>query len=274
MIEKIALLMNKLFNNKNVMNVFLLCYPFYMSMCYHPFLNFVPYISIPLYYVGLNSLQDLIKYSIPSNEKLYESVNSFIYYSFDTILIHSVLLNTTWFSTLDLFDNIDNHRFSSGEILVYHIQIAHYILELYNILYKSVKRKDDKQMLAHHIITLTLIIASYYTNLIRAGLYVMYLHDINDIFLQLSKTLVYLNYTEKVTDVTFGTFIISWIYTRLYKYVYIIHQMFMCYNTSYTINLIFYNTLLLYGLNIYWFILIMKVLVNKLVYNKLEDIRE
>ena len=56
---------------------------------------------------------------------------------------------------------------------------------------KIIKRKDDKEMLLHHIITLTLLLGSYYTNLIRGGLYVLYLHDINDIFHNYQNTCIF-----------------------------------------------------------------------------------
>ena len=161
------------------------------------------------------------------------------------------------------------------ELVVYQLQIAHYLLELLYFFYRDIKRKDDKEMLIHHIITLILIIGSYHTNLIRAGLYVMYLHDINDVFLQLSKTLVYLNVNENITNSTFGIFIVSWIYTRLYLYGVLVYDMGAnYYNVNVLFNTLFYSLSILYTLNVIWFKLIVDVLIKNVFEKKLVDVRE
>ena len=130
-------------------------------------------------------------------------------------------------------------------------------------------------MLIHHIITLILIIGSYHTNLIRAGLYVMYLHDINDVFLQLSKTLVYLNFEDKITNCTFGIFIVSWIYTRLYLYGVLVYDMGAnYYNINFMLNTLFYCLCILYTLNLIWFKLIIDVLIKTIFEKNLVDVRE
>ena len=130
-------------------------------------------------------------------------------------------------------------------------------------------------MLVHHIVTLILIVGSYHTHLIRSGLFVMYLHDINDIFLQFSKTLVYLDIQENITNCTFGIFIISWIYTRLYLYGIVVYDMgYKYYNVNVLFNTLFYSLSVLYTLNLIWFKLIMDVLIKTIFEKKLVDVRE
>ena len=188
----------------------------------------VPLTGIQLYLnlftinIGLTGFNNLCKIIIKNNQKLLESVRSFLYYLFTSILLHNSLNQNEWFLKKDLFNNIETHGFRYIEYIIYYIQISYYLNEIIDrYIYSNnlIKRKDDKEMLLHHIITLTLLLGSYHTNLIRAGLYVLYLHDINDIFLQLSKTLVYLEYKDNITDITFGIFIISWIYTRIHSLV-------------------------------------------------------
>lgn len=209
------------------------------------------------------------------NRKLYESVSSFLFYIINTILLHICLNDKEWFHKLVFFDNVDNHIFSSFELLIYKIQISHYLLELYHVSNKKIKRKDDTEMFIHHIVTLTLIIGSYYRNIIRGGLYVMYLHDINDVFLQLSKTLVYLGYKENITNCTFGIFICSWVYTRLYLFGRLTYDMGVTYyNMNLLLNILFYSLCSLYILNLIWFKMIFQILLKTIFENKLEDIRE
>jgi hypothetical protein len=234
------------------------------------FCNSILSITVGLYNV------DVLVHKMIHQTKLAESINSLIFHSVNTILLHNCLHSTDWFLSLSLFNNVDDHIFSKFELLIYYMQISHYIIELYNIRDQRTKRKDDTEMFIHHIITLTLIIGSFYSNLLRSGLYVMYLHDINDIFLQLSKTLVYLNITEKITDCTFGMFVISWAYTRLYQYGKIVYLMGdNYYNSSFVLNILFYSTCILYMLNLIWFKMILDVLYKKIVDNKkVEDTRE
>ena len=236
------------------------------------------YLNIFTINIGLTEFNNLCNRIIRNNQKLLESVRSFLYYLFTSILLHNSLNHNDWFLKKDLFNNIETHGFRYIEYIIYYIQISYYLNEMidrYIYSNKIIKRKDDKEMLLHHIITLTLLLGSYYTNLIRAGLYVLYLHDINDIFLQLSKTLVYLEYKENITDITFGIFIISWIYTRLYLYTSLTLEMGNNYYGKSTLyNILFYSMSCLALLNFCWFKMILNVIYNKLVKNKLEDIRE
>ena len=176
--------------------------------------------------------------------------------------------NSEWYVNNDvLYINLE---YKNIAVIIYNIQIAHYVSELYYFKNKKIKRKDDNELFIHHIATLILICGSYYYKFLQSGMFVMYLHDINDIFMHLSKVLVYLKYTEKITNVTFGVFILSWFYTRLYLLPNLIISYFKQeFYTTFMICLI-----ILYILNLYWFKLIIHILIKKLVSNKLEDIRE
>ena len=65
------------------------------------------------------------------------------------------------------------------------------------------------EMLLHHVVTIILIFISYSANLFRIGLNIVYLFDINDIFLCFSKLLTYYKFNNKITDTTFIIFFIG-----------------------------------------------------------------
>ena len=80
------------------------------------------------------------------------------------------------------------------------------------------KRKDFLVMLIHHILTLTLIIVSYATRYHKVGILVIFVHDVTDILLELTKCHVYLKnrnkkyyaLNEQMSNVGFVSFAIAW----------------------------------------------------------------
>ena len=266
-VTPIFVLFSSIFFIKNVSNEH--------SIIVKPVYNYNFYRNIFMFICSLGCGKHLIRYFIRRSSKIQESVDAFLFYSYNTYLIHNCIYNKEWFKTIVLFNNVEDHIFTELELILYQLQMAHYILELFCFFYRKNKRKDDNEMLLHHIITLTLIIGSYSSNLIRSGLYVMYLHDINDILLQLSKTLVYLKIDERITNTTFGMFILSWIHTRLYLYGKMVYDMGIhYYNKSFLLDVLFYSLCTLYILNLIWFKLIIDVLIKTLFEKKLVDVRE
>ena len=245
--------------------------------------NYTTFTNIFVFCLGLYSLKNIVNLYIKTKknyfiekdinediqDKLSASLYSFIYHTVSVIIMYYHITNSKWYINNDiLYINVESY--TNTEVIIYNIQIAHYVSELYYFKNKKIKRKDDNELFIHHIATLILICGSYYYKFLQSGMFVMYLHDINDIFMHLSKVLVYLKYTEKITNVTFGVFILSWFYTRLYLLPNLIISYFKQeFYTTFMICLI-----ILYILNLYWFKLIIHILIKKLVSNKLEDIRE
>ena len=89
-------------------------------------------------------------------------------------------------------------------------------------------------MMTHHIITVILMVTSYFTNFTRVGCVIMVLMDCCDIFLgvrsscfpiyisnlikflsiQLAKMIRYLNISQLACDLMFGCFMLFWVVTR------------------------------------------------------------
>lgn len=104
----------------------------------------------------------------------------------------------------------------------YHVELGGYLHQLF---WTEIHRADFVEMFLHHIITISLITASYLTNYTRIGVSIMLIHDLSDIFLEVAKVF---NYTSKVKefkwwaknlcDLFFVTFAIVFFVTRLMIY--------------------------------------------------------
>ncbi|KAI9737664.1 MAG: hypothetical protein M1818_005668 [Claussenomyces sp. TS43310] len=85
-------------------------------------------------------------------------------------------------------------------------------------------RKDFKELVGHHIVSLSLIYLSYTYHFTYIGLAVYITHDISDFFLATSKVLNYLDHF--LVGPYFGLFIFIWIYLRHYLNLRILYSMF------------------------------------------------
>jgi len=79
-------------------------------------------------------------------------------------------------------------------------------------------------MLSHHIITIALVYTSYAFHYTRAGCLLLVLLDFCDIILALAKMLKYLK-VPVAPDVTFVTFMISWVLTRHLGFILVLRSL-------------------------------------------------
>lgn len=134
-------------------------------------------------------------------------------------------------------------------------------------------RKDFKELVFHHIITLALIWLSYVFHFTKMGLAVYITMDISDFFLALSKTFNYLD--SALAAPLFFLFVVSWIYLRHYVNIKILWSVLTEFRTigDYTLNfatqqykcwisqpIVFALIFALQLVNLYWFFLILRVL--------------
>jgi acyl-CoA-dependent ceramide synthase len=96
--------------------------------------------------------------------------------------------------------------------LYYLIQFAFYLHQIL-LLHAEERRKDHYQMLLHHVVTIGLLLMSYFYGYTRIGCIVLVLMDTVDVFLPFAKMLRYLNFTN-ACDYAFAAFLISWVVTR------------------------------------------------------------
>ncbi|RJE23967.1 Ceramide synthase [Aspergillus sclerotialis] len=138
-------------------------------------------------------------------------------------------------------------------------------------------RKDFKELVGHHIITVALIGLSYRFHFTYIGIAVYITHDVSDFFLATSKTLNYLD--SIITVPYFGTFVVMWIYLRHYLNLKILWailtefrtvgpfelnwetQQYKCWISQY---ITFALLASLQAVNLFWLFLILRILKNYL----------
>ncbi|KAF3930713.1 hypothetical protein ABW19_dt0209026 [Dactylella cylindrospora] len=147
-------------------------------------------------------------------------------------------------------------------------------------------RKDFKELVIHHIVTLALITLSWRFHFTYIGVAVFITHDISDFFLATSKVFNYID--SPITGPYFGVFVCSWVYLRHYHNLWILWSVFyeMPYIGEYRLDwdAPFYKctlaktviTILLTGLqlvNIFWLYLVLRVAYRYVFSDHLNDVR-
>ena len=167
--------------------------------------------------------------------------------------------------------------------LLYLTAISVYVFHLFAVLFLDEKRRDYTMMVIHHVVTLTAITMSYTIQFIEMGLFILFLHDISDILMECGKICHYLTLQTDGKKNVFGMlldplmciFALSWIPTRLYLYplrgIYASTKITResCHFPSVAYGAIMLSMLLV--LNVIWFFMIIRALVNRLVLGKLTD---
>ncbi|CAA19018.2 sphingosine N-acyltransferase Lac1 [Schizosaccharomyces pombe] len=193
-----------------------------------------------------------------------------------------------WFFNTDAFWEEYPHFYHVGSFKAFYlIEAAYWIQQaLVLILQLEKPRKDFKELVVHHIITLLLIGLSYYFHFTWIGLAVFITMDTSDIWLALSKCLNYVN--TVIVYPIFVIFVFVWIYMRHYLNFKI---MWAVWGTMRTINsfdldwaaeqykcwisrdvtLILLTALQL--VNIYWLILILRIGYRAFTTNDTHDER-
>lgn len=106
------------------------------------------------------------------------------------------------------------HTPLAGPLKFYYLTQLGFWFHQVLLLNAEARRKDHVQMMSHHVITITLVIASYWCNFTRVGVLVMVLMDFCDIFLAFAKMCRYLRVPALIMDSVFAFFAFSWIITR------------------------------------------------------------
>lgn len=134
-------------------------------------------------------------------------------------------------------------------------------------------RKDHRELVFHHIVTLLLIWSSYAFHFTKIGLAVYISMDVSDFFLALSKTFNYLD--SAWTPPMFVFFIGTWVYLRHYMNLRILWSLLTEFRTvgNYTLDfatqqykcwislpIIFVLISAVQILNLYWLVLILRIL--------------
>lgn len=210
------------------------------------------------------------------NESLWRDV---LYTAFTIIGFYTLFVPGTAPWILDTKEFWINWPLQDNSILLlyYQLELGCY---LHMLMWTEVHRSDAAEMIAHHLITITLITFSYEFNFMRIGSSILLLHDIADIFLESAKCIHYASKVKKFAwlavpcDILFGIFAVSFFLTRLVYYPYYVigstmtelcQVVDMSYKGWYVM---IYGFLAfkwaLFGLHCFWFSLIFKMVVRQL----------
>ncbi|KXH62313.1 TLC domain-containing protein [Colletotrichum nymphaeae SA-01] len=192
-----------------------------------------------------------------------------------------------YYSTRGMYEDFPHMTHEAGFKFYYLFQAAYWAQQAIVLLLGMEKpRKDFKELVGHHIVSLSLIALSYRFHFTYMGLAVYSTHDISDFFLATSKVLNYID--SPIVGPYFFLFMCVWIYLRHFINLKIILSLFTEYTTvgpfelnwatqQYKCTLSQYITLgllsSLQALNLFWLFYIFRIAYRFLRYDIAEDDR-
>lgn len=212
-----------------------------------------------------------------NERKLFGSVYRFFVYALFSLYGCCTIFFESWiFTPYEYTLTWHNNLIPLSLKIYYMMEISHYCNSLF-FLYNEPRMKDFYQMLLHHLITLLLMGASYYKNLIRYGISVMLIHDLADPFLEMAKILYYLKYQNQA-NITFFIFAGVFITTRCILFPCLIIGPFTYY--SFKLFFMIYSKicivgcLIIFALNCIWAGYIVSMIISYIKTGRIEgDIR-
>ncbi|XP_006822813.1 ceramide synthase 1-like [Saccoglossus kowalevskii] len=156
--------------------------------------------------------------------------------------------------------------------ILYVYQCGFYVHSIYATIYVDAIKSDFYLMIAHHILTINLLVFSYAVRYYKIGVLVIFCHDICDVFLENARIFVQTkerngqvhNLNEMFANLFFAGFVISWFLARLYWYplkvLYAAGRFFFPvapFVTTFNVML-----WLLLVMNIYWFWILLQTLIR------------
>ncbi|KAJ7721217.1 TLC domain-containing protein [Mycena metata] len=164
----------------------------------------------------------------------------------------------------------------------YLLQTAYWVQQfLVLVLGLEKPRKDYRELVAHHVVTLFLVVTSYVMNLTYIGSAIYMSMDIPDMFLALSKLLNYIQWNT-VNNFVLAAFVLSWGYFRHYLNLTILWSVWFQFEhyipspetfPPHVWHTAFAALVLLQALNLFWGYLIVRIVVRVVTTSKAADVR-
>ncbi|KAK7695872.1 hypothetical protein QCA50_000510 [Cerrena zonata] len=197
----------------------------------------------------------------------------------------------TWWYKTDRFWIDYPHWDMIPELKCYYLMQGAYWCQQLMVLVLGLEkpRKDYKELVAHHFVTLWLVGWSYLVNMTLIGNAVYISMDIPDVLLAFSKLLNYIQY-DKTKIFSFLIFLVVWSYFRHWLNIVMLHSIWTQFDlipeyakvwspkdgvwmTWWMKYQIFVPVLLLQFLNLFWYILILRILVRAVTAFQADDDR-
>lgn len=195
----------------------------------------------------------------------------------------------TWWYRTEHFWLEYPHREMTFELKLYYLMQLSYWLQQTIILAMKVEkpRKDFKELVAHHCVTLWLIGWSYTLSLTYIGVAIFVTMDVSDVFLAYAKCY---NYVDDQSTMPFAIFIVIWTYGRHYLNLKILWsvwsefklipqhvRVFDPWNDQWMPDWmqwqIFTPIALLQCINLFWWYLALRIMVRALLKQDIKDDR-
>jgi len=215
---------------------------------------------------------------IAKTEQVCLWLSNIIYYSASTATCYFLFKDEHFFPGLlggkgtpqGMFKDAPNRVDVPYGVLFYMIQFGSHLHTLIDYCIHKWNAPKFWEMFLHHTLAVFLLFFSFLTNNLRIGILVLFVHDPCDIFLCINRLTSDLKHPYKpVQYFTYIVFIITWCFMRLFAFpVCIIGSGFEFLNTPngeilYSPNLFLALMLsALVILHVYWFLLILRVMVN------------
>lgn len=221
--------------------------------------------------------------------RFMEQVYTAIYFSFlGPFGMYIMRFTPVWyFNTRGMYENFPHFSHDAMFKFYYLFEAAYWAQQAIVLLLGMEKpRKDFKELVGHHIVSLALIGLSYYFHFTYIGIAVYITHDVSDWFLATAKTLNYLD--SPILTPFFTIFMAAWIYLRHFINLKIIWSLFTEYqsvgpfvldwaNEQYKCRLSQVITAVLLmslqALNLFWLFYIVRIAYRMVAHNVAEDDR-
>ncbi|KAJ7720000.1 longevity assurance proteins LAG1/LAC1 [Mycena maculata] len=217
-------------------------------------------------------------------ERFGEQGYAFVYFLvFGAWGVHIMSELPTWWYRTKFFWIDYPHTAMIPSLKRYYLMQTAYWVQQFLVLVLGLEkpRKDYAELVAHHVVTLWLVVFSYITNFTLIGSAVYTSMDIPDMLLALSKLLNYIQWNG-TNNFVLAAFVVAWTYFRHYLNLAILWSVWFEVDAYLPANVViplyqrytaFTALSLLQLLNLFWYYLIVRIAVRAMVTAKAEDVR-
>nr|XP_022309189.1 ceramide synthase 5-like isoform X1 [Crassostrea virginica] len=207
-------------------------------------------------------------------QKFTECSYHFMFYCAMFIYGLFILWDKSWFwETKNCWIGWPKQDVSPGIYWYYVIELGFYWSLTFTLMVDH-RRKDFKEMVVHHLVTMALMYFSWVCNFVRVGTLVLLVHDAVDYWMAAAKMAKYCK-QQLLCELFFAVFVVVWIVTRLIIYPFRIlytssieiYQYLDYFPSAYLFNALL---IVLQILHILWTIMIFKIIMQKFTEGELK----
>ena len=177
---------------------------------------------------------------------------------------------------LETFSFFDRPKYFD---LHYLINLAYTFVDLICVILYYEKKGDRLEMIFHHFVTISLLVYSYFNHLDGLGAMILFLHNMSDILVYLSRTLLYVSFHKFIYPLRYVItvmLLVVFVYCRLFVYGKIIYHFFIktTWESYGIIGCFKFLLCSLYVLHCMWTYKLLKIVYNALFQGKFADYRD